>query len=157
MSSQAAEAATLGSQGVVQVVSAGVVVLAGVALLYAALAIIAAFALTAAARADETAQLATLGLSDRQSRSMLFVEFGPPVVLAVMAGWALGLGLFSYLAPGLGLAAILGVLVTASPSVDALQLGLLAVLIGGILWLGVALGALAQRRAAWAAIRRGTG
>lgn len=157
VSSQAAEAATLGSQGVVQVVSAGVVVLAGVALLYAALAIIAAFALTAAARADETAQLTTLGLSDRQSRSMLFVEFGPPVVLAVMAGWALGLGLFSYLAPGLGLAAILGVLVTASPSVDALQLGLLAVLIGGILWLGVALGALAQRRAAWAAIRRGTG
>ncbi len=156
VSGQAAVAATIAGQGVVEVVSAAVLVLTGVALLYAALAIVASFALTAAARADETAQLTTLGTSGRQSRSMLLVEFAPSVVLAVLVGWILGVGLFGYLAPGLGLTAIEGVQVNAPPGIDVLELALLALLIGCILWLGVALGAMAQRRAVWRAVRQGT-
>ncbi|HEX5240074.1 MAG TPA: FtsX-like permease family protein, partial [Candidatus Limnocylindrales bacterium] len=152
---RAAEAATLGGQGVVRVVESGVLALAGIALLYAALAIVSAFVLTAASRADEAAHLATLGLSDTQSWSMLVVEFGPPVVLAVVAGAALGLGLFAFLAPGLGLTTIVGALQAAPPGLDAGQIELLGVLIAGILGLGVVLGAPAQRRAAWASVRRG--
>ena len=152
---RATEEASLADQGVVRVVSIGVAALAGIALLYAALAVVAAFVLTAAARADEAAHLSTLGLSERQSSWMLVVEFGPPVILAVLAGVGLGLGLFAFLAPGLGLTTIVGALQAAPAAVDPGQVGLLALLITGILGLGVALGAPAQRRAAWASVRRG--
>lgn len=157
VSGRASRAAALSGQSVVGVLSAGILALAAIALLYAALAVVAAFILTAAARADEAAHLSTLGLTDRQSRWMLFPEFGPPVVLGALAGTALGLGLFAYLSPGLGFDVILGVLQTAPPGIDAGQIGLLVGLIGAILVLGVALGAPAQRRAAWASVRRGLG
>jgi hypothetical protein len=155
VSDRAAETDRLAGQGVVRAVSTGVLALAGVALLYATLAVVAAFVLTASARADEAAHLTTLGLSDRQSWWMLIVEFGPPVALAVIAGAALGLGLFAFLSPGLGLTTIVGALQSAPPGLDASQIGLLALLIAGILGLGVLLGAPAQRRAAWASVRRG--
>jgi putative ABC transport system permease protein len=155
VSSHSSRANALVGQSVVGVLSAGILALAAIAVAYAALAVVAAFILTAAARVDEAAHLATLGLSDRQSRWMLVIEFGPPVLLAVLAGTALGLGLFAYLAPGLGFETILGVLQTAPPGIDPVQIGLLALVIGAILLLGVALGAPAGRRAAWSSVRRG--
>ncbi|HEX5466207.1 MAG TPA: hypothetical protein VFW92_05980 [Candidatus Limnocylindrales bacterium] len=153
--SQSAEAAALGGQPVVGVVSAGTVSLALLALLYAALAIVAASILAASRRAAETAHLATLGLSIGQAPRMLLAEYGPPALLAVLAGLALGLGLFAYLEPGLGLAGILGTTSIAPPGLDLGLVGLLVVLIGAILVLGVALGAPVQRRVAAEAVRRG--
>ncbi|MGH2468242.1 MAG: FtsX-like permease family protein, partial [Candidatus Limnocylindrales bacterium] len=152
---EAAEASALAGQPVVGVLSAGVVALAGLALLYAALAVVAAFILAASQRAAETAHLATLGLSDGQARRMLLAEYGPPVALAVLAGAGLGLGLFAFLQPGLGFAAIIGVVHTAPPSLDWAQVGLLVLLVGAILLVGVAVGGPAQRQAAGAAVRRG--
>jgi hypothetical protein len=155
VSGQASRVAALDGQSVVGVLSAGILALAAIALLYAALAVVAAFILTAAARADEAAHLSTLGLSEGQSRWMLLIEFGPPVVLGALAGTGLGLGLFTYLAPGLGFEILLGVTQTAPPGIDPLQVGLLIALMGAMLLLGVAFGAPAQGRAAWASVRRG--
>jgi putative ABC transport system permease protein len=147
--------AALAGQGVVEIVALGVIALAAIAALYAALAVMAAFVLTASARADEAAHLGTLGLSDRQSAWMLVVEFGPPVALAVLAGALLGLGLFTFLGPGLGLTTIVGALQAAPPGLDPVQLALLAGVVAAILAIGVGLGGVAQRRGAQAAVRRG--
>lgn len=155
VSDRAARAAELAGQGVVEIVALGVATLAAIGLGYAALAVMAAFVLTASARADEAAHLATLGLSNRQSSWMLVIEFGPPVALAVLAGVSLGLGLFAFLAPGLGLTTIVGALQAAPPGLDPIQLGLLAALVAAILAVGVGLGGAAQRRGAQAAVRRG--
>jgi putative ABC transport system permease protein len=155
LSVQAAEAASLATRPVVQVVAAGVLALAGLAALYATLAVLAAFLLAASARAAETAHLAVLGLSDRQARTMLLVEYGPATLLAVVAGAGLGLGLFAYLEPGLGFGAIVGVVQTAAPGIDPTSLGLLVAMAAAILVLGVTLGAPAQRRAAATAVREG--
>jgi hypothetical protein len=155
VSAQSNEAARLAAQPVVGVVTGGVIALLAVALVYATLAVIASFVLAASSRALETAQLSTLGLSGRTAGSMLLVEHGPPVLLATIGGTALGLGLFAFLAPGLGFETILGVLQTAPPGLDPIQIALLGLGVAAILAIGVALGGPAQRRAAWAAARRG--
>jgi hypothetical protein len=155
VSDQSVEAARLAGQPVVAVVTGGVIALLAIAFVYATLAVIASFVLAASSRALETAQLTTLGLSGRTAGSMLLVEYGPPVLLATIGGTALGLGLFAFLAPGLGFETILGVLQTAPPGLEPIQIALLGLGVAAILAIGVALGAPAQRRAAWAAARRG--
>lgn len=155
VSAQATEASRLAGQPVVGVLTGGVVALAAIALVYATLAVVAAFVLAASARALETAQLATLGLPGGAAGGMLLGEYGPPVVLATIAGVALGVGLFAFLAPGLGFGLIVGVVQTPAPALDPAQLALLVVVVAAILVVGVAVGAPAQRLAAGAAARRG--
>lgn len=75
---------------------------------YAALAIIAALALTAARRSQDLAFLRTLGLSQRQSLGLTVIEHGPPVLLALVPGVALGIWIAILLAAGLGLEAFIG-------------------------------------------------
>ena len=87
---------------------AGIAIAAIVAALYAALAVTAALALAGAARSSEVAHLRMIGLSRGDALGLAIVEHGPTVLLAFIAGIALGLGLFVLLQPGLGLDALVG-------------------------------------------------
>jgi len=75
---------------------------------YTALATMAALTLSAAARTRDLAFLRTLGLSARQALQLTIVEHGPPVVIALVPGVALGVGVALLLAPALGLSAFAG-------------------------------------------------
>lgn len=78
------------------------------AVFYAGLAIVAALTLTASRRSQDLAFLRTLGLSGRQALGLTVLEQGPPVVLALIPGIALGIWIAVLLATGLGLSAFVG-------------------------------------------------
>jgi putative ABC transport system permease protein len=78
------------------------------AVFYAALAIIGALTLTASRRSQDLAFLRTLGLSARQALGLTMLEQGPPVLLALVPGVALGIWIAVLLATGLGLSAFSG-------------------------------------------------
>ena len=78
------------------------------AVFYAGLAIIAALTLTASRRSQDLAVLRTLGLSPRQALGLTVLEQGPPVMLALVPGIALGIWIAVLLATGLGLSAFVG-------------------------------------------------
>jgi putative ABC transport system permease protein len=135
---------------------AGVGTGAFIAFAYAALAVAAALALTGASRAVEVAHLRTLGLSRRQALGLVIVEHGPTIVVAFVAGVALGVALFALLRDGLGLASLVGAPIVVDVGVDPVQLGLVLIAIVFIVSLGIGLGAALQRNAApVAAVRRG--
>jgi putative ABC transport system permease protein len=75
---------------------------------YTALATMAALTLSAAARTRDLAFLRTLGLTARQSLQLTVMEHGPPVLIALVPGVALGVAVAVLLAPALGLAAFAG-------------------------------------------------
>ena len=79
-----------------------------VAVFYAGFAIVAALTLTAGRRSQDLAFLRTLGLSARQATGLTVLEQGPPVVLALIPGVALGVWIAILLATGLGLSAFIG-------------------------------------------------
>jgi putative ABC transport system permease protein len=79
-----------------------------VAAAYTALATMAALTLSAAARTRNLAFLKTLGLSSRQALQLTVMEHGPPVLLALLPGVALGVGVALLLSPSLGLSAFAG-------------------------------------------------
>jgi putative ABC transport system permease protein len=106
--SRAAFAAAFTDSPVTAAIVAGVAVAALVAAVYAALAVTAALALAGAARATEVAHLRMIGMSRRDALGLALIEHGPTVLLAFIAGVALGLGLFALLEPGLGIDAIVG-------------------------------------------------
>jgi putative ABC transport system permease protein len=137
-------------------IATGIGLAALVTALYAALAVSAALALAGAARATEVAHLRMIGLSRRDALGLAIVEHGPTVLLAFVAGVALGLGLFIVLQPGLGLDALVGSTVDVPMAADPRQLALIG---GGILAIavvGIGLAAWTQRRGvAVAALRRG--
>jgi putative ABC transport system permease protein len=152
---RSAEAAALEGQGVVEVASGGLLALAALAAVYATLAVIATLLLTAADRRQESAHLRAFGLTDRQSAALLAGEFTPAVLVAAAFGLGLGIAMFVYLLPGLGLTTLLGVSGTAPPTVD---LGTAAILFGlvlGILGVSMLLGVAAERSASGQAVRGG--
>lgn len=135
---------------------AGIAIAATVVALYAALAVTAALALAGAARSSEVAHLRMIGLSRRDALGLAIVEHGPTVLLAFIAGVALGLGLFILLQPGLGLDALVGSELDVPVSADPGQLALIGLGILGIATVGIGLAAWMQRRGiAVAALRRG--
>ncbi len=79
-----------------------------VAVFYAGFAIVAALTLTATRRSQDLAFLRTLGLSAGQATGLTILEQGPPVVLALIPGVALGIWIAILLATGLGLSAFIG-------------------------------------------------
>jgi ABC-type lipoprotein release transport system permease subunit len=135
---------------------AGIAIAAIVAAVYAALAVTAALALAGAARSTEVAHLRMIGMSRRDALGLAIVEHGPTVLLAFIAGVALGLGLFVLLQPGLDLDALVGARLPVPIVTDPRQLG---VILGGVLAIavvGIGLAAWMQRRGvAVAALRRG--
>ena len=127
-----------------------------VAFVYAALAVSAALALAGASRAVEVAHLRTLGLTRREALGLVIVEHGPTIVVAFVAGVALGLFLFAMLRDALGLASLVGAPIVVDVGVDPVQLGIVLFAIVIIVALGIGLGAALQRSAApVAAVRRG--
>jgi hypothetical protein len=154
--SRAAFARAFTDSPVTAAIVVGIAVAALVAAAYAALAVTAALALAGAARSTEVAHLRMLGLSRRDALGLAVVEHGPTVILAFIAGVALGLGLFVLLEPGLGLDAIVGSTIAVPLSADPTQLAIIG---GGVLAIavvGIGLAAWMQRRGvAVAALRRG--
>jgi putative ABC transport system permease protein len=141
-------------------VTAAIIVAIAIAMLvaaaYTALAVTAALALAGAARTTEVAHLGIMGLSRRDALGLAIVEHGPTVILAVVAGCALGLGLFVLLEPGLGLDAMVGSRIAVPLSADPQQLAIIGAGTIGIAVVGIGLAAWMQRRGvAVAAVRRG--
>jgi putative ABC transport system permease protein len=134
----------------------GIAVAGLVAAIYAALAVAAALALAGATRAVEVAHLRMLGLSRRQAFGLAIVEHGPTVLLAFVAGVALGLGLFVLLEPGLALDALVGARIEVPLTADPRQLAIILAGVLAIAAIGIGLAAWMQRRGApIAALRRG--
>ena len=71
--------------------------------IFGALAILAALLLAGAERSREAAHLRILGVTRRQDVLLGILEHGPTAMLMVGAGIALGLALFAFLLPSLGL------------------------------------------------------
>jgi putative ABC transport system permease protein len=117
--------------GVVVGFRAALVVAAG----YTALATMAALTLSAAARTRDLAFLRTLGLSARQALGLTVMEHGPPILIALVPGVALGVLVAMLLAPALGLSAFAGaerqVALTVDWSAVALMSGALLVVVAG--------------------------
>ncbi|HYY77239.1 MAG TPA: ABC transporter permease [Gaiellaceae bacterium] len=91
----------------------------------AALTVVLAAALTARARARDVAYLRALGLSSRQALGLVALELGPPAVVALALGIALGLAVPHLIAPGIDLTAFTGVepMITADLTAVALFAG----------------------------------
>jgi putative ABC transport system permease protein len=148
--------AELGDAPVLHAIAGGVAAAAAVALAYGALGVAAAVALAGASRSVEIAHLRTLGLSRREALQLIVAEHVPPAIAALVAGIALGIGLFAVLRPGLGLTALVGSDVDVPLSVNATEIALLVAGIAAIAGIGILLGAALQRSATPAtAIRRG--
>lgn len=154
--SRAAFARSFSDSPVTAAIVAGIAIAAIISAVYAALAVSAALALAGSARATEVAHLRMIGLSRRDALGLAVIEHGPTVLLAFLAGVALGLGLFVLLEPGLGIDAIVGSKLEVPLSADPQQLGIIFGGVLGIAALGIGLAAWMQRRGvAVAAIRRG--
>jgi putative ABC transport system permease protein len=156
LESRAERTAAIRTAPIVGALVTGVAAAALVAFVYAALAVSAALALAGAARAIEVAHLRTLGLTRREALGLVVVEHGPTIVVAFVAGTALGVGLFALLREALGLAALVGSEIEVATAIEPLQLAAVLIAIVIIVGLGIGLGAALQRGAApAAAVRRG--
>jgi putative ABC transport system permease protein len=127
-----------------------------VAVFYAGFAIIGALTLTASRRSQDLAFLRTLGLSARQALGLTVLEQGPPVVLALVPGVALGIWIAVLLATSLGLSAFVGAEGTLAITVSWIEIAV----VGGALVMmvtiaGIASTWLARRAQAIDALRLG--
>jgi putative ABC transport system permease protein len=118
-----------------------------VAAAYTALTIIGALTLSAARRTQDLAFLRTLGVTGRQALGLTVMEHGPPVLLALFPGIALGIAVAALLEPGLGLAAFVGSERAVSISVDWRGIGLMALALSGVVVAAVGAGTIVSRRA----------
>jgi putative ABC transport system permease protein len=112
--------------------------------LYGALAVLAALLLSGAERAREAAHLRVLGLTPRQESMLGTLEHGPTSILMVGAGIALGIGLFAFLLPGLGLGSLVGGQVDVGLSVEPLQIGAVAAAVCVVVGAAIAIETLAE-------------
>lgn len=144
--SQAGFVDTLRDRPLVEAVEGGFAVALAAALAYAALAVTIAMLMSGTARARETAHLRTLGLNRAQVVALTVLEHGPPVLVAIVAGLALGIGVGWVVLPGLGLAAFTGSASDPTLTVDLGQLAVITAALVLIVATGMALAAWAQRR-----------
>jgi putative ABC transport system permease protein len=145
--SQDRRLAALRERPLVDAVRIGFTIALGVAIAYAAVAVIVALVLAGSARARETAQLRTMGVGRGQVTLLTLIEHAPPVIVAVVAGVALGLAVGWVVLPGLGLGAFTGSGRDPSLAVDLGQIVAITATLLVIVALGVALAAWVQRRA----------
>ena len=148
--------ATLRQAPFVAMVTGGFRIALVVVVVYAALAIVAALALTASRRSQDLAFLRTLGLSQRQSLGLTVIEHGPPVLLALVPGVALGIWIAILLSAGLGLEAFIGPNTVFTIQVEWGEIALVGLaLIGLVTIAGAASTWLARRGQAVDALRMG--
>ncbi len=156
LQSRADEAAALRDQPVNRAVVIVVLAAAAIAAAYAALALLVGLALAGSARSIEVAHLRMLGLARRDATALIALEHGPVIGLALLAGGALGLGLFTVLGSALGLGALLGTSLEIPLSVEPGPLALVVLATVAVAGLAIGIASLLQGRAAAAeAIRRG--
>jgi len=156
VTSRAALAEGLRDSPAVAAIRLAIAVGAAIAALYAALAVAAALALAGSARAIELAHLRTLGLRSGQASQLLLIEHLPAIIVAFAAGLGLGIGLFTALAPSLGLDALVGATIEIGLSLDPRLLALTAGGVVAVVALGLGFGMLFGRSASpVAALRRG--
>jgi putative ABC transport system permease protein len=118
-----------------------------VAAIYMALTIIGALILSATRRTRDLAYLRTLGVSARQSLALTVMEHGPPVLLALVPGIALGIGIAVLTLPSLGLGTFAGTTGALPLFVDVTTLALLAAGLIGVVAVAVTAGTWLSRRA----------
>jgi putative ABC transport system permease protein len=147
--------AALRAAPLVAAISGGFGLAVALAVAYAALALAIALVLGAAARSRELAQLRTLGLSTRQAAKVTITEIAPSLLVALLAGTALGVGVAWLVEPALALGAFTGD--------DVIRLrvdwGLLALISGALVVtvaIGIGLGSWVARRTTLAqSVRQG--
>jgi putative ABC transport system permease protein len=150
-------AQTLGQTPVSRAVGFGLAASALAAAFYAALAVAAAFVLASADQRVETAYLRVMGLSRAQRLRLVFVEHVPAALVAAIVGGALGVFVFVFIRPALGLPTILPESADITFSINPLEV---AALLGAALLVVLpawALAAFAQREPNPAAAVRETG
>jgi putative ABC transport system permease protein len=112
-----------------------------------ALTIIGALVLSAARRTRDLAYLRALGVTAPQALALTIVEHGPPVLLALIPGVALGIGVAILVEPGLGLATFVGTSAGVPLFVDWAALALIVAALIGVVAVAVAAGTWVSRRA----------
>jgi putative ABC transport system permease protein len=123
---------------------------------YGALAIFAALLLAGAEQSRESAHLRVLGLSRAQNLGLSAMEHGPASILVIVAGIALGGGLFMFLQSGLGLGQLVGGDIDVGLPIEGLQVAAIFGAIGAIVGVAVGLETLAESIIKpTAALRRG--
>jgi len=132
----------------------GFVFAVAIAIAYAALATTAALVLVAAVRSRETAHLRTMGMTPRDLLALSVIEHGPAVVTATIIGVALGVGVAWFVAPGLGLAGLIGSSTEVALAVEPQVVGLLLMALVGVLAFAIALSTWLGRRASLAGSAR---
>jgi hypothetical protein len=105
---------------------------------YAVLAVVAVVILHAQRRSRDTAFLQTLGLTEGQGTSLMVIEYGLPLGIALVLGIAIGLALAWLLAPGLDLAAFSQAGVTVLLAVDWIAVALVALAVALAVGLAIA-------------------
>ena len=145
--SQAERLRTLRERPLVEAVGIGFALALAAAVAYAALAVIVALTMSGSARARETAHLRTMGIGRGQVSALTILEHGPPVLVAVLAGLALGVAVAWVVLPGLGLSAFTGASAEPRLTLDISQLAILTAALIVIVAIGVAAAAWMQQRA----------
>lgn len=146
VTSRAEVTAGLRDAPLVTTVTTGFLVSLIVAAGYVTLTLIIGLLLAAAARARDVAYLRTMGLTTGQTLRMAIVEQVPPILVAVAAGAALGLGIAALIGGALDLGAFAGADIAADLTIDWPLLGLAGAWMLLVASVGVAIGALAARR-----------
>jgi predicted lysophospholipase L1 biosynthesis ABC-type transport system permease subunit len=147
LESRVEQLAALRARPLVEAVAVGFVISLAIAVAFAAIAVVVAMLLSGTARARETAHLRTMGLGRGDILGVTVMEHAPPVLVAMAAGLALGIGVAWVVLPGLGLAAFTGSAADPALAVEIEQLVLLGVVLVAIVAIGVLLAAWSQRRA----------
>lgn len=146
VTSRAEVTASLRDAPLVTTVTNGFLVSLAVAAGYVTLTLVIGLLLAASARARDVAYLRTMGLSAGQTLRMAILEQVPPILVAVVAGAALGLGIAALIGGALDLGAFAGADIAADLTIDWPLLALAGAWLLVVASIGVAIGALAARR-----------
>jgi hypothetical protein len=122
----------------------GLIVVSLAVAIYGALAVLAALLLAGAERSREAAHLHVLGLSRRQGAMLGVLEHGPTSLLMIGAGIALGIALFAFLLPSLGLGTLVGGQIEVGLSIGPQEVGLVAGAVCLVVGVAIGIEALAQ-------------
>ena len=137
-------------------VAFGLAAASAVAAAYGALAILATLLLSGAEQSRESAHLRILGLGRRETLELSAIEHGPVSIAMIAAGIGLGLGLFAFLLPSLGLGRLVGGDIDVGLPVSGLELAAIGGAIAALVGLAIAIEAVAESMIEpTAALRRG--
>ncbi|HEX7492499.1 MAG TPA: hypothetical protein VF337_12430 [Candidatus Limnocylindrales bacterium] len=127
-----------------------------IAAAYGTLAILLSLLLVGAEKSRESAHLRIMGLSRAEDLGLSALEHGPTSLLVVGIGIALGLGLFRFLQPSLGLGGLVGGDIDVGLPIEPASVAGILIAIGAIVALAVILETIAQSIIKpTAALRRG--